>query len=565
MAFPSDLDIAQAATLKPLGDIAEQMGIGPHLLEPHGDDVAKIRLEAIDELASRPRAKYVVVSAVTPTPLGEGKTTTTVGLGQAMRHVGRKATIAIRQPSMGPTFGIKGGAAGGGYSQVVPMEILNLHLTGDFHAVTAAHNMLSALLDNHLHQGNASGLELSDITWRRVIDVNDRALRNIVVGLGSKADGVTRQTGFDITAASEVMAVLALTSSLTDLRQRLSRIVVGYTRTGDAVTAEEIGGAGAMAVMLREALKPNLMQTYENTPVLVHAGPFGNIAHGNSSVVADLIGIRSGDFLITEAGFGADMGAERFFNIKCRSSGLTPDAAVMVATVRALKAHSGKHRLVAGKAIPEAMLAENPDEVHAGGANLRKQVENIQLHGVTPVIAINAFPSDHESEHQAIREIAADLGVRVAVCTHFADGGRGATELAEVVAEAADEPSEFAMLYRDDASLRDKIETVAAKVYGADGVDYSPAASRHLDTYERNGFGHLPVCIAKTHLSISSDPSLKGAPTGWRLPVREVRASVGAGFVYPICGEMRTMPGLGGTPAAFRIDVADDGRIVGLS
>ncbi|MDQ3104421.1 MAG: formate--tetrahydrofolate ligase [Actinomycetota bacterium] len=565
MAFPSDLDIAQAATLKPLGDIAEQMGIGPHLLEPHGDDVAKIRLEAIDELASRPRAKYVVVSAVTPTPLGEGKTTTTVGLGQAMRHVGRKATIAIRQPSMGPTFGIKGGAAGGGYSQVVPMEILNLHLTGDFHAVTAAHNMLSALLDNHLHQGNASGLELSDITWRRVIDVNDRALRNIVVGLGSKADGVTRQTGFDITAASEVMAVLALTSSLTDLRQRLSRIVVGYTRTGDAVTAEEIGGAGAMAVMLREALKPNLMQTYENTPVLVHAGPFGNIAHGNSSVVADLIGIRSGDFLITEAGFGADMGAERFFNIKCRSSGLTPDAAVMVATVRALKAHSGNHRLVAGKAIPEAMLAENPDEVHVGGANLRKQVENIQLHGVTPVIAINAFPSDHESEHQAIREIAADLGVRVAVCTHFADGGRGATELAEVVAEAADEPSEFAMLYRDDASLRDKIETVAAKVYGADGVDYSPAASRHLDTYERNGFGHLPVCIAKTHLSISSDPSLKGAPTGWRLPVREVRASVGAGFVYPICGEMRTMPGLGGTPAAFRIDVADDGRIVGLS
>ncbi len=565
MAFPSDLDIAQAATLKPLGDIAEQMGIGPHLLEPHGDDVAKIRLEAIDELASRPRAKYVVVSAVTPTPLGEGKTTTTVGLGQAMRHVGRKATIAIRQPSMGPTFGIKGGAAGGGYSQVVPMEILNLHLTGDFHAVTAAHNMLSALLDNHLHQGNASGLELSDITWRRVIDVNDRALRNIVVGLGSKADGVTRQTGFDITAASEVMAVLALTSSLTDLRQRLSRIVVGYTRTGDAVTAEEIGGAGAMAVMLREALKPNLMQTYENTPVLVHAGPFGNIAHGNSSVVADLIGIRSGDFLITEAGFGADMGAERFFNIKCRSSGLTPDAAVMVATVRALKAHSGKHRLVAGKAIPEAMLAENPDEVHVGGANLRKQVENIQLHGVTPVIAINAFPSDHESEHQAIREIAADLGVRVAVCTHFADGGRGATELAEVVAEAADEPSEFAMLYRDDASLRDKIETVAAMVYGADGVDYSPAASRHLDTYERNGFGHLPVCIAKTHLSISSDPSLKGAPTGWRLPVREVRASVGAGFVYPICGEMRTMPGLGGTPAAFRIDVADDGRIVGLS
>ncbi len=442
-----------------------------------------------------------------------------------MRHVGRTATIAIRQPSMGPTFGIKGGAAGGGYSQVVPMEILNLHLTGDFHAVTAAHNLLSALVDNHLHQGNATGLDLNAITWRRVLDVNDRALRNIVVGLGSRMDGVTRQTGFDITAASEVMAVLALSTSLIELRQRLDRIVVGYTPAGDAVTAKDIGGAGSMAVMLRDAMKPNLMQTYENTPVLVHAGPFGNIAHGNSSVIADMIGIRGGDFLITGAGFGADMGAERFFNIKCRSSGLTPDAAVVVATVRALKAHSGRHRVVAGKPIPEAMLAENPDEVHIGGANLRKQVENIRMHGVTPVVAINAFPGDHESEHQAIRDIAAELGVRVAVCTHFTDGGAGATELAEAVAEAADEPSEFALLYPDDASLRTKIETVGTRVYGADGVDYSPAAARQLDTYERNGFGRLPVCIAKTHLSISSDATLKGAPTGWRLPVREVRAS----------------------------------------
>jgi len=565
MSFPSDLEIAQRASLKPLGDIAAEMGIGPHLLEPHGDDVAKIRLEAIDELADRPRAKYVVVSAVTPTPLGEGKTTTTVGLGQAMRHVGRTATIAIRQPSMGPTFGIKGGAAGGGYSQVVPMEILNLHLTGDFHAVTAAHNLLSALVDNHLHQGNATGLDLNAITWRRVLDVNDRALRNIVVGLGSRMDGVTRQTGFDITAASEVMAVLALSTSLIELRQRLDRIVVGYTPAGDAVTAKDIGGAGSMAVMLRDAMKPNLMQTYENTPVLVHAGPFGNIAHGNSSVIADMIGIRGGDFLITEAGFGADMGAERFFNIKCRTSGLTPDAAVVVATVRALKAHSGRHRVVAGKPIPEAMLAENPDEVHIGGANLRKQVENIRMHGVTPVVAINAFPGDHESEHQAIRDIAAELGVRAAVCTHFTDGGAGATELAEAVAEAADEPSEFALLYPDDASLRTKIETVGTRVYGADGVDYSPAAARQLDTYERNGFGRLPVCIAKTHLSISSDATLKGAPTGWRLPVREVRASVGAGFVYPICGEMQTMPGLGASPAAQRVDIDDHGQIVGLS
>jgi formate--tetrahydrofolate ligase len=565
MAFPSDLDIAQSATLKPLADVAGQMGLGAHLLEPHGSEVAKIRLEAIDELADRPKAKYVVVSAITPTPLGEGKTTTTVGLGQAMQHIGRSATIAIRQPSMGPTFGIKGGAAGGGYSQVVPMEILNLHLTGDFHAVTAAHNLLAALVDNHLHQGNKAELDMSDITWRRVLDVNDRSLRNIVTGLGPRADGVTRQTGFDITAASEVMAVLALSTSLEELRARLGRIVVGYTRGGDAVTAETIGGAGAMAVMLREALKPNLMQTLENTPVLVHAGPFGNIAHGNSSVVADLIGIRGAEFLITEAGFGADMGAERFFNIKCRTSGLTPDAAVVVATVRALKAHSGRHKVVAGKPIPEAMLAENPEEVRLGGSNLRKQIENIRLHGVTPVVAINAFPGDHPSEHRAIQDIAEEMGVRSAVCTHFADGGRGATELAEAVAEAAEEPSEFTLLYPDSASLRDKIKIVATKVYGASDVDYSPAAARHLDSYERNGFGHLPVCIAKTHLSISSDPKLLGAPTGWRLPVREVRASVGAGFVYPICGEMRTMPGLGSSPAAFRVDLDDDGQIVGLS
>jgi len=565
MSFPSDLAIAQNATLKPLGDLADDMGIGAHLLEPHGDDVAKIRLEAIDELADRPRARYVVVTAVTPTPLGEGKTTTTVGLGQAMRHIGRRSTIAVRQPSMGPTFGIKGGAAGGGYSQVVPMEILNLHLTGDFHAVTAAHNLLSALVDNHLHHGNASGLDVNSITWRRVLDVNDRALRNIVIGLGPQADGVTRQTGFDITAASEVMAILALAKSLPEMRERLARVVVGYTAEGTAVTAEDIGGAGAMAVMMRDALKPNLLQTLENTPVLVHAGPFGNIAHGNSSVVADLIGMRTGDVLVTEAGFGADMGAERFFNIKCRASGLTPDAAVVVTTVRALKAHSGKHRIVAGRPLPYPLLEENPDEVHIGGANLRKQVDNVRMHGVTPVIAVNAFPGDHASEHEAIREIAAELGVRVAVCTHFADGGRGATELAEAVLEAADEPSTFQLLYRDEAPLREKIETVAARVYGADGVDYSPAASRQLETYEHNGFGHLPVCIAKTHLSISSDPKLLGAPTGWRLPVREVRASVGAGFVYPICGEMRTMPGLGTSPAAFRIDLDDTGEIVGLS
>ena len=564
MGFPSDLEIAQSAALAPLHDIAAQMGIGPHLLEPYGDSLAKIKLSAIEELADRPKAKYVVVSAITPTPLGEGKTTTTVGLGQAMRHIGKKSVIAIRQPSMGPTFGIKGGAAGGGYSQVIPMELLNLHLTGDFHAVTAAHNMLAAIIDNHLHQGNESGLDLANITWRRVIDINDRSLRNIVIGLGTGEDGVPRQTGFDITAASEVMAVLALSTSLADMRARLGRIVVGYTKAGEAVTADQLQGGGAMAAIMRDAIKPNLMQTLEHTPVLVHAGPFGNIAHGNSSIVADQIGIRGGDYLITEAGFGADMGAERFFNIKCRNSGLAPDAAVVVATVRALKAHSGKHRIVAGKALPPDLLAENPDEVHMGGANLRKQIENIRVHGVSPVVAINAFPGDHDSEHRAIREIAEAMGARVAVCRHFAEGGKGATELAEAVVEAANEPSTFQLLYPSEATLKDKIKAVATKVYGAADVSYTPAANRQLANYERLGFGNLPVCIAKTHLSISSDSTLKGAPTGWTLPVREVRASVGAGFVYPICGDMRTMPGLGSNPAAHTIGIDDDGNVFGL-
>jgi formate--tetrahydrofolate ligase len=421
------------------------------------------------------------------------------------------------------------------------------------------------MIDNHLYQGNKLGLDQHNITWRRVLDVNDRALRNIVIGLGSRMDGVPRQTGFDITAASEVMATLALSSSLADLRARLGRIVVGYTSAGDPVTAEQLSGAGSMAVILRDAIKPNLLQTLENTPVLVHTGPFGNIATGNSSVVADLIGIHTGDYLVTEAGFGADMGAERFFNIKCRASGLQPDAAVVVATVRALKAHSGKYKIVAGKPLPEALLAENPDDVLAGAANLRKQIENVRLHGVSPVVAINAFPTDHPSEHDAIREVAAAAGARSAVCTHFADGGRGAAELAEAVAEAADEPSDFHFLYDSEASLKEKIQAVATRVYGADGVEYSPQASKQLDTYEKAGFGTLPVCIAKTHLSISSDPSLKGAPTGWTLPVREVRASVGAGFVYPICGEMRTMPGLGTNPAAARIDLDENGEIVGLS
>ena len=565
MSFPSDLEIANGASLVPLGDIAGQAGIPGDCLEPYGRGTAKIGLGAIEAMSDRPRANYVVVSAITPTPLGEGKTTTTVGLGQAFQHIGRSATIAIRQPSMGPTFGIKGGAAGGGYSQVVPMDLFNLHLTGDMHAVTAAHNLCSAMVDAHLFHGNELGLDLHNITWRRVIDINDRALRNITIGLGGRLDGVPRETGFDITAASEVMALLALTTDMAHLRERLGNIVVGYTKAGTPVTAEDLKVAGSMAVILREAIKPNLMQTIENTPALVHCGPFGNIATGNSSVIADRIGIHTSDFLLTEAGFGADMGAERFFNIKCRVSGLVPDAAVLVATVRGLKAHSGNHKIVAGRPLPEDLLKANPDEVHMGGDNLRKQLENMRVHGCTPVVAINVFPGDHDEDIAAIHEIAAEYGARSAVSTHFADGGRGAAELAAAIAEASEEESNFEVLYPDEAPLRDKIHAVATKVYGADDVSYTPQANKQLDNYEANGFGNLPVCIAKSHLSLSHDAKLKGAPPGWTLPVREVRASVGAGFIYPICGDMRTMPGLGKAPAAMHIDMDADGNINGLS
>jgi len=473
--------------------------------------------------------------------------------------------LSLRQPSLGPTFGIKGGAAGAGYSQVVPMEAVNLHLTGDFHAVTSAHNLLTAMVDNHLHHGNELGIDARTIAWRRVLDVNDRALRNIVVGLGERMDGVPRQAGFDITAASEVMVILSLSTSLRDLRERLGRIVVGFTYAGRPVTAEDLKAAGAMAVMLRDAIKPNLLQTLENTPALIHAGPFGNIATGNSSVVADLLGIRTADFLLTEAGFGADMGAERFFNVKCRASGLQPDAAVLVVTVRALKTHSGRYQVVAGRALPPEMSEENPEDVRLGGSNLRRHIEIVRRFGVSPVVAINAFPSDFDSEHDVIREIAEAAGARVAVTRHVADGGKGALELAALVVEAAQEPTTFQYLYDLDLPLVDKIEKVAREIYGADGIDLSPSVAKQLKRFEVLGYGEFPVVIAKTHLSLSSDPTLLGAPTGWRMPVREVRAAVGAGYVYAICGEMRTMPGLGKHPAAERIDIDEDGNVVGLS
>ncbi len=561
----TDLEIGHAAHLLPIQEVAASAGIAAEHLEPYGTYIAKVAPSAAEAVAEKPRAKYIVITAVTPTPLGEGKTTTSIGLAQGLSVLGHRSMLSLRQPSLGPTFGIKGGAAGAGYSQVVPMEAVNLHLTGDFHAVTSAHNLLAAMVDNHLHHGNDLDIDPRTIAWRRVLDVNDRSLRNIVVGLGARMDGVTRQAGFDITAASEVMVILSLATSLRDLRNRLGRIVVGYTYAGRPVTAEDLKAAGAMTVMMRDAIKPNLLQTLEHTPALIHAGPFGNIATGNSSVVADLLGIRTADYLITEAGFGADMGAERFFNVKCRASGLTPDAAVLVVTVRALKTHSGRYQVVAGRPLPPEMLEENPEDVRLGAPNLQRHIEIVKSFGVAPVVAINAFPTDFDSELDAIRQIAAEAGVRVAVTRHVADGGKGAVELAKLVIEAAQEPNDFHYLYNLDLPIVDKIEKIAKEIYGADGIDLAPAVAKQLKRFEVLGYGEFPVVIAKTHLSLSSDPTLRGAPTGWRMPVREVRAAVGAGYVYAICGEMRTMPGLPKHPGAERIDIDADGNVVGLS
>ena len=562
----SDLEIAQRANLKHVHEIAEQMELEPDDLDLFGSPyVAKLRMDVLDKVKDRPDAKYIDVTAITPTPLGEGKSTTTVGLGQAMQHIGKRSVIALRQPSQGPTFGIKGGAAGGGYSQVVPMETFNLHLTGDIHAVSAANNLLAAMIDNKLMRGNPLNIDPDSITWKRVVDMNDRALRNIIVGLGGKFDGVVRQTGFDIAVASEVMAILALTTSLQDMRERFGRIVIGLTNNKEPVTAEQIGAAGAMTVLMKDALRPNLLQTLENTPALVHAGPFANIAHGNSSVLADLIGIKCSDYLITESGFGADIGAEKFFNIKCRYSGLKPDAAVLVVTVRALKSHSGNYKIVAGKDLPPELLECNVADVELGAANMIKHIENVRQHGVTPVVAINVFESDHTEEIEAIKRMAVEAGaLGAAEARHHAQGGAGAAALAEMVVSAADAPSEFDFLYDVDLPIKDKIEAIATKIYGADGVSYESLAERQIRDYEANGFGNLPICMAKTHLSLSHDPTLKGAPSGFTLPIREVRASVGAGFIYPLCGDMRTMPGLAGHPAAENVDIDENGNVVGL-
>lgn len=565
MEVKSDLEIAQAAKLKPILEIAENCGLEEDDLDLYGKYKAKVHLDVIEKLKDKPNAKYIDVTAITPTPLGEGKTTTSVGLAMGLNRIGKKAILAIRQPSMGPTFGIKGGAAGGGYSQVVPMEDFNLHLTGDIHAVGVAHNLLAAYMDNHILKGNKLRIDPFTISWNRVLDISDRYLRNIVIGLGGKNDGMPRETGFDITVASEVMAILALTKDLKDLRQRLAKIVVALNEDGEPVTAEELGAAGAMTVLMKDALMPNLLQTVENTPAFVHAGPFANIAHGNSSILADEIGIKMGDYLVTESGFGADIGAEKFMDVKCRYSGLKPDAVVLVATIRALKMHSGDFTVVAGKPLDEGLLKENTDAVERGCANLQKHIENMNLFGVPVVVAINAFPTDTVAEEEVITAKAMEAGAyKVAKSDHWARGGQGAEELAHAVQEAADQPSEFKFLYPLELSIKEKIETIATKIYGATSVTYTPLANKQIEQFNKAGFDKLPICMAKTHLSLSHDPTLKGRPTGYDLPIREVRASVGAGFLYPLCGEMRTMPGLPTVPVGNNVDIDETGKIVGL-
>ncbi|OGO57416.1 MAG: formate--tetrahydrofolate ligase [Chloroflexi bacterium RBG_16_69_14] len=567
MSFPSDLEIARSVTPRPIIDVARDLGIADGELELYGPTKAKVTLEAITRLeAARPRGKYVVVTAITPTPLGEGKSTTAVGLAQGLCHIGVKAAVCIRQPSLGPVFGIKGGAAGGGYSQVIPMEDFNLHLTGDVHAIGAAHNLAGAFLDNSLHHKNPLGIDPHGVLWPRVLDISDRALRHVVIGLGGREDGIPRETEFVITVASEVMAILALATDLFDLRARLGRIVLATTTDGKAITADDLGVAGSMTVLLRDAIKPNLLQTLEGGPAFVHAGPFANIAHGNNSIIADRLALVTNDIVCTEAGFGADMGAEKFFDIKCRASGLSPDAAVVVATIRALKMHGGVGRIVAGKPLDPALLEENVEAVRLGALNLAKQIENVTMFGIPAIVAINSFPTDTPAEVEAIREVALAAGARAAVVTtNFAEGGAGAAALAEAVwAATQDGGVAFKLLYPDEMPLADKIETIATRVYGADGVELLPAARKSLAQFEALGYGHLPICMAKTQYSLSHDAALKGRPTGFTIPIREVRLSAGAGFITPLCGEMRTMPGLPSRPGGERIDIDADGNIVGL-
>jgi methylenetetrahydrofolate dehydrogenase (NADP+)/methenyltetrahydrofolate cyclohydrolase/formyltetrahydrofolate synthetase len=616
---PSDIDIAQEATLKPIMQIAEELGILPEELELYGNYKAKVKLEILERLKGRPDGKYVDVTAITPTPLGEGKTTTTVGLSQALgAHLGKKVMTCIRQPSQGPTFGIKGGAAGGGYSQIIPMEDFNLHLTGDIHAITAANNLLAAAIDVRImheskqddeklfnalcppdKEGNRRfspsmlrrlkklGINKTDpnnltpeersrfarldidpdsITWRRVIDTNDRFLRTIEIGKGPDEKGFERETGFDITVASEIMAILALTTDLADMRERFGKIVIGTNKKGEAVTAEDLGVAGAMTVLMKDAIKPNLMQTLEGTPAFVHAGPFANIAHGNSSIIADKIALKLADYVVTESGFGADIGMEKFFGIKCRYSGLIPQVVVLVATVRALKMHGGGPKVVAGKPLAPEYTEENLDLLKAGLPNMVKHIQNALKYGVNVVVAVNSFKDDTEAEVEIVRKAAIEAGAMDAVVSrHWMEGGAGAKALAEAVVAACEKPSNFKQLYDVNLSIKEKIETICKEIYGADGVDYSPEAEAKIELYNKLGFDKLPMCMAKTHLSLSHDAALKGVPTGFRVPIRDIRASVGSGFLYPLLGTMRTMPGLPTRPVFYDVDLdLKTGKVVGL-
>lgn len=616
---PSDIDIAQEATLKPILQIAEEAGLQPDELELFGPYKAKVKLEVLERLKNIPDGKYIDVTAITPTPLGEGKSTTMVGLSQALgSHLGKRVFTCIRQPSQGPTFGIKGGAAGGGYSQVVPMEDFNLHLTGDIHAITAANNLLAAAIDVRImHEAGQDdeklfnalcppdkqgkrrfspsmlrrlkklGINKTDpgeltpeersrfarldidpasITWRRVVDTNDRFLREITVGEGADEKGYERKTGFDITVASEIMAILALTTDLADMRERFGKVVIGTNKKGEAVTAEDLGVAGAMTVLMKDAIKPNLMQTLEGTHVFVHAGPFANIAHGNSSIVADRIALKLADYVVTESGFGADIGMEKFFDIKCRYSGLIPNVVVMVATVRALKMHGGGPKVVAGKPLDSAYSDENLDLLRAGLPNLQHHIKNALRFGIPVVVAVNSFATDTPAEVEMIRKAAIDAGAEDSVvCTHWMHGGKGAVKLAEAVIKAAEKPSNFKFLYPLDISIKEKIETICREIYGADGVDYSPEAEAKITLYTKLGFANLPLCMAKTHLSLSHDVNLKGVPKGFRIPIRDIRASVGAGFLYPLLGTMRTMPGLPTRPVFYDVDLdLKTGKVLGL-
>ena len=616
---PSDIDIAQAGKLKPILQIAQEVGLKPGDLELFGPYKAKVHLDVRQRLARRPNGKYIDVTAITPTPLGEGKTTTTVGLSQALgAHLGQRVFTCIRQPSQGPTFGIKGGAAGGGYSQIIPMEDFNLHLTGDIHAITAANNLMAAAIDArmfheaqqpddeklfnafcprdkhgqrhfaeaHLRRMRRLGLAASDpdaltpeqkralfrldidpasLTWNRVMDVNDRMLRQITIGQGPEEKGFTRVTGFDITVASEIMAILALTTSLPDMRERFGRMVFGTNHQGQPVTAEDLGVAGALTVLMKDAIMPNLMQTLEGTPAFVHAGPFANIAHGNSSIVADQIALKLADYVVTESGFGADIGMEKFMDIKCRYSGLTPDVVVLVATIRALKMHGGGPRVVAGKPLDKAYTDENLALLAAGMPNMIRHIENAKGFGVPVVVAVNSFTTDTDAEIELVKKFALQAGAEGAYkCTHWAEGGRGAVELGLAVMAAAQKPKQFKFLYPLEASLKEKIETIA-RYYGASGVDYAPEAEAKIELYTRLGFDQLPICMAKTHLSFTADAEVKGAPVGFRLPIRDLRASVGAGFIYPLVGSMRTMPGLPTRPVFFDVDVdLETGKVKGL-